>query len=82
MVDLFSDIWEAYQIETYHLNSIKFYGKQDNGYINVALDDTIPDSRGWQGENYTVLFPYDLHMGKVPSTIRAAVLYDHQSIDV
>ncbi|KAH8903648.1 hypothetical protein BR93DRAFT_193158 [Coniochaeta sp. PMI_546] len=53
-VDFFADIWAAYQRETYHLNPVKYYSEQDNGYIDLALDDTIPDSRGWRGEFYTL----------------------------
>jgi len=81
--NLFFEIWHIYQQETYNLSHVTLVSEDEDGYINLELDESVPDARGWRGDTYDVLFPEDLTVPNDTSWVALqAVLYDHQSIDV
>lgn len=80
--DLFQDIWTMYQVETYNLDRVTFLGRQANGVVRVALDESKPDDRGWVGDFYAAPFPETINAPYEPLSDQEALLFDHQSVDI
>jgi hypothetical protein len=80
---LFSPVWRAYLAETYDINGATLVACFYERTLELSLDDSEPDDRGWCGNHYALDFPDAVgNLEHKSELIQAAVLYDHKSTDV